>query len=77
MDTACRADGGGSSLRLLEGLLLRRLSRLVCLRERGGGGGGGGGDAGGGCTIFLDQNEPNVTVTAQRSAEGTAGQGGK
>lgn len=43
----------------------------------GGGGGGGGGDAGGGCTIFLDQNEPNVTVTAQRSSEGTAGQGGK
>lgn len=52
-------------------------SKLAGWLEGGGGGGGGGGDAGGGCTIFLDQNEPNVTVTAQRSSEGTAGQGGK
>lgn len=70
MDTACKAGGGGSSLRLLEGLLLQRLSWLVGWR-------GAGGDAGGGCTIFLLQNEPNVTVTAQRSSEGTTGQGGK
>lgn len=49
-------------------------------REGGGGSGGGGGggsDVGGGCTIFLNQNEPNVTVTAQHSSEGTAGQEGK
>lgn len=65
MDVASKSDAEGKSLSVLlqHGWLEW--------------GGGGDGDAGGGCTIFLHQNEPNVTVTVRRPFEGTAGQGGK
>lgn len=70
---ACKPDSEGACLRPLEGLLLHHLKLAVWLE----GVTTCGNDAGGGCTIFVFQNEPNVTVTVQRSSEGITGQGGK
>lgn len=64
MDMTSKSDSGGRSLSVL-------LQHLRWLEQ----GGGSDGDAGGGCTIFLDQNEPNVTVTVRHPFEGTTGQG--
>lgn len=66
MDMTSKSDSGGRSLSVL-------LQHLHWLEQ----GGGSDGDAGGGCTIFLNQNEPNVTVTVRHPFEGTTGQGGK
>lgn len=88
MDTASKAAGGGKGCETVRGTVTAASDLAAWVGEREGRGKGeergcrvvvvaAAVTLGGGCTIFLDQNEPNVTVTAQHSSEGTAGQGGK